>query len=347
MWIIYAFVLILVITSIRFAGFHEDYISPLRCNAIKGVFICLVFVRHIRDYVAALELPVSTLDRITLIIDGNLGQLIVALFLFYSGYGLMESYKKKGQAYIKQIPQKRILSTLLNFDLAVIVFFVVSLLLGKHYSLGRLGLSLIAWESVGNSSWYIFVILLCYLLYYLAFVFPKNNNPKLSIGLLVLSLIVIGFVLSLVKNEWWYNTLLCFASGVMYSAYLKGKEQKLLKHYWLIMACISLILVGLLLFEHDFYCIKYNIFSSLFAFWVVLITMKVQIKSEVLNWFGKNLFPLYIYQRLPMMVFSYSGIDIHWGNSVIFTVTVFTMTVGLAYLYKYADVSSFLVKKNN
>lgn len=345
MWIIYAFVLILVITSIKFAGFHEDYISPVRCNAIKGIFICLVFVRHIRDYVAALELPVSTLDRITLIIDGNLGQLIVALFLFYSGYGLMESYKKKGQAYIKQIPQKRILTTLLNFDLAVIVFFVVSLLLGKHYSLGHLGLSLIAWESVGNSSWYIFVILLCYLLYYLVFVFQKKNNPIIPIGLLILSLIVVGYVLSLVKNEWWYNTLLCFVSGVMYSTYFKGKEQKMFKHYWLLVACIALVLVGLFLFEHDFYCIKYNIFSSLFAFWMVLITMKVQIKSEVLNWFGKNLFPLYIYQRLPMIILTYSGIGIQWGDSVFFTVPVFVITIGLAWLFKYVDVSMLTNKK--
>ena len=36
-----------------------------------------------------------------------MGQSIVSLFLFYSGYGIYEAIKRKGTAYIKAMPVKR------------------------------------------------------------------------------------------------------------------------------------------------------------------------------------------------------------------------------------------------
>lgn len=49
------------------------------------------------------------------------GQLIVVMFLFYSGYGVMESVRSKGTAYIKSIPFKRVLSTLVTILFAFLI----------------------------------------------------------------------------------------------------------------------------------------------------------------------------------------------------------------------------------
>lgn len=57
-------------------------------------------------------------------------QLVVVMFLFYSGYGVGESFKRKGDGYVKSMPRHRILATLLNFDVAVIVFILLGLALG-------------------------------------------------------------------------------------------------------------------------------------------------------------------------------------------------------------------------
>lgn len=43
------------------------------------------------------------------------------VFLFYSGYGIMESIKNKGEKYISTVPKKRILNVLVNFDIAVLI----------------------------------------------------------------------------------------------------------------------------------------------------------------------------------------------------------------------------------
>ena len=81
----------------------------------------------------------------------------------------MEAISKKGVKYINDFPKKRILNVLLNFDIAVLLFIVTNILLGRYYSYDEYLLSLIGWTSVGNSNWYIFVILLCYVHVYIAF----------------------------------------------------------------------------------------------------------------------------------------------------------------------------------
>lgn len=132
---------------------NPDYLGREQCESVKGIFILLVFFSHFMGYVrqtggVAFDMP--------------LGQLIVTLFLFYSGYGVMESIRTKGAAYVREMPKRRILTTLLNFDIAVLAFIGVDLLLGQSLTAKQCLLSLVAWDSVGNSNWYIFVILLCY-----------------------------------------------------------------------------------------------------------------------------------------------------------------------------------------
>ena len=51
------------------------------------------------------------------------------MFLFYSGYGVMESIRKKGEAYVVAMPRHRVAGTLINFDVAVLIFLVVDLLM--------------------------------------------------------------------------------------------------------------------------------------------------------------------------------------------------------------------------
>ena len=44
----------------------------------------------------------------------------------------------------------------------------------------------------------------------------------------------------------------------------------------------------------------YSVWASLFTLAVVMVTMKVSIKSTALEWVGKRVFSIYILQRIPM-----------------------------------------------
>lgn len=136
-----------------------DYLGREQCDSVKGIFILWVFLSHFMGYVAKVG---------GYVVPVYIGQMMVTLFLFYSGYGVMESIKKKGDDYVRSMPKRRILTTLLNFDIAVLAFVALNLLLGNPMTLKQIALSLVCWDSVGNSNWYIFVILCCYLAAFIA-----------------------------------------------------------------------------------------------------------------------------------------------------------------------------------
>ena len=162
-YLILLFILLMINSKIYLKGHNIDYIDKDNSSHIKGFFILIVFLSHIGGYVKFN----NYLDTIAVKGIFYFGQLMVTLFLFYSGYGVYESIKKKKNKYIDNMPKKRILVTLINFDIAVLTFFIVDLIFTKSFSISKLILSLIGWDSFGNSNWYIFIIILLYAITYL------------------------------------------------------------------------------------------------------------------------------------------------------------------------------------
>lgn len=184
MILFYIAILILAIWGMRFSkekpfDNKDGCLSRYSTDSIKGIFILVVFARHIFPYIAGIKEDLGYLDRLYCSIDSLVRQLLVVMFLFYSGYGVAESIAAKGKKYIDAIPQKRILTTLLNFAAAVCLFIGLAYALGKDLTVVQCLLSLIGWESVGNSNWYIFCILICYGATYIAFKSSTNKRRAL------------------------------------------------------------------------------------------------------------------------------------------------------------------------
>lgn len=338
----YIILALLVLLSVKYnrGGFVDNYLSMDTTNMIKGIFIILVFIKHATPYVInAGWQPEGIMGDIFYFVNNNVGQWIVAMFLFYSGYGIMESIKRKGKDYVRQIPQKRFLSVLINFDIAVVIFIVVDLLLRKTLTVKQCLLSFTGWESVGNSNWYIFIILLMYLTTYLAFY--KNESDDFRKPLLVSIGLTFVFCLgmSYLKAEYWYNTMFCYTAGLVFSGYKDKIEEFVKSHYWLILI-VSLIV--LLIIDRIPYSAKgliYNAFAVVFCACVVLGTMKFKINSHILLWCGKNLFPLYIYQRVPMIILSSVNDGAFAADyPFLFTSTCMLITVLITLGYKYIAV---------
>ena len=97
---------------------NKKYIDKDNTSAIKGAFILLIIYSHSLSYVQYNDSLSSISNKLIF----TLGQLVVAMFLFYSGYGVFEQYKKRGKKYINNFPQRRILKTLVNFDIIVLLY---------------------------------------------------------------------------------------------------------------------------------------------------------------------------------------------------------------------------------
>lgn len=319
----------------------EDYIGKTQCNAIKGIFILVVFMRHVVPYVKNSGYEMSTcLDRIFILIDGHIGQLLVVMFLFYSGYGVMASISKNGVAYIDDIPKKRVLTTFLNFDVAVGFFLLMNFVLGikietEQYFFARLG-----WESIGNSNWYIFIIMLCYIFTYFSY---KLLSSKWSIILIIMLAIAVIYLYT-VKSPWWYNTVLSYPAGIIYYKYKVRIDLFIKKRYTITLIGLLFLLLIIHLINIKLSSIllayTYNIEGIVFALLVVTLTMKIMIGNKVLYWLGVNLFPLYIYQRLPMILMRETmGIEWLAVNPYLFCLISLVGTILITYIYRFFKIS--------
>lgn len=209
----YLLLLVVILLSIRITrvGFYEDFTGKEQSNVIKGIFIWLVFISHITQYIPDIQ------DSIFNFIRNFLGQLVVVPFLFYSGYGVLINIERGGRGYVEAIPKRRVFNTLVNFDIAVVFFIITNLLLGKDLTIRQCLLSLVCWDSVGNSNWYIFSIIICYLLSYVsAKVFGYGKKGLIVFCLLVF---VYSIVMAFLKEGWWYDTVWSYAGGAFYCYY--------------------------------------------------------------------------------------------------------------------------------
>ena len=289
---------ILALVGIKFDSKENNFLSFDQTNALKGIGIMTVFFNHIyNDYLTPNNvLHHPYLDEPFVFFESIMTGLFVGMFLFFSGYGVLESVKKKGTTYINYIPLKRLGTTLLNFDIAVLVFLIVNLLFKIPLSPQHVLLSFIGWESLGNSNWYIFAYLCCCLVSYLALkVFPSRKK------VIILTFLLITMYCALIshhKQPWWYNTIFCYPVGMLYSEYKERINQLFSQRYAI--CCLAVLVTFVVTFSSN--AISFNIASVSFCFLCVLFSMRVSLNSKPLIWLGANLFPLYIYQRLPMYV---------------------------------------------
>ena len=207
---------ILCCWRLNLSGYHEDFLAPAFSTAIKGIFTVLIFCSHIRGYISLSD---NWWNAGFEAFFNRIGQLVVTLFFFYSGYGIWESQKKKA-SYSKTFFKRRFLKTLIHFDIAVLLFILVQLCLGIYYSEREYLLCWTGWESVGNSNWFMFVIFVLYLLAQAALLLqPKNSSA--GILLIVLGSVALWIVLRIVaqKPSWWVDTLAVFPLGIIVSQF--------------------------------------------------------------------------------------------------------------------------------
>ena len=346
-------VFILATWSVRFRN-HESasgFLARDFCDAVKGICILLVFIRHVWPYVEnAGYVSPPLLARLGSVINGAIGQLLVAPFLFFSGFGVMESVRSKGNAYVRTMPKRRLLSTMLNFDIAVLLFAVLSVLIGQEVSSRRLLLALVGWSDVGNSNWYIFDIVALYALFWVSFSFWGHSQPQYCadedkspvrvlfplISVTLLSVLLAMILWSCGKSGFWYNTILCFPAGVWFSFYspflLKQASSPTRFRTLLIVSAVAFCVFHALSRKSPF--VIGNAGAVLFAWLVALSSAKLHIGNGTLRWLGRNLFPLYIYQRIPMIAFSHiNGGHFAASHPYLFVVACLVSTLVIAFAW--------------
>lgn len=328
MVLVFGFLCIILICSLRFnfRGIDDKYLSKDYTQAIKGVFIIIVFMSHIKGY-AEFD---SKGDLFVKSILQYLGQLMVAYFLFVSGYGVFEAIKKKGKDYIRSFPKNRIAKTFFEFSLAILLFVFLNIFMGEKYSGETTALAFTGWTSIGNSNWYMFAIFTLYIITFVCFAVFERSQGMAIIAVSILSLLYI-FIMSDIKENWWSDTYLCYTAGMWFS-YFKSYINKIFEKTapWGWRCGIVLVLGWYLIISRyrDSRLLVYNIVAVSFCLVFVIASMKISFDSRILRWCGKNLFWLYILQRIPMIFLKHYGVNSL--NSYFYLLLCVVGTVGLS-----------------
>lgn len=335
--------LLLIFLAVLFFGIqpsknNKDYLGRDTTTAIKGIFAIIILFSHSRQY-----LSFSASDSYGLLNDYNylytivlnaIGQLMVVMFLLYSGYGIVESYKKKGTAYKKGFLRKRVLKTLVHFDVAVILFLILAFCIGREYDAHNIVLSFTGWQSVGNSNWFVFDIIILYLVSYFGLVIVERYKKDIECYLWIVFVTTVLFLLVLyfIKSgeQWWYDTVLAFPTGMLWSVYKNRIEQFLRPTKVYVCSLILTMIIFSILYYVSLHYVSavYILTSAVFGLMLILLTMKLKVGNPVLHWLGLNAFAIYILQRIPMIIAAEYGLN---KDHIIFALTVIPITLILAY----------------
>ena len=311
-----------------------DYLSKETTTCVNGIFVLLIILSHYTNFPT---FPWAT-EALYLAFRRHTQQLVVATFLFYSGYGMETRIKASGWDYIAKLPDK-FFRLLFKFDIAVIAFLIVQTMLGESFPMRQILLSLTGWESIGNSNWYIFVILVMYMLMFLCYnaLRPLTKEAKSCINATAYLIITVMFIFLMIRvkrPDYFYNTVILMPLGGIY-ALTEDKIRTIINKSPIIHPIIIAVMTlayFLAFSRRDESIVFYVLWVICFMTLMLLITMRVRIYNDLLYFMGKHVFSIYIVQRIPMLILDYCGIiETHQYAGLIAAATT---TVALALCFE-------------
>lgn len=339
-------------------GWNEDFLSLQTSKMLLGFFAILIVFHHLVQ-------QSGSNDAGLLYILEDFGVGFVGVFFFFSGYGLYESFKKKGD-YLKNFFKKRYPAVLIPAFTALLIFLAFDIIDGGITSPLDFIAKLTGWKLLNPHMWYIVEIAILYLLFFLAFRLIKNHTIALSLLFFCVLVMVAGSLLlghgnAWFQGEWWYNTSLLFPFGIWFSMH-REKITDIMKHYYILLMPVTLILfIGFYkatayMLEHYGYwsetaldpgyddklrCLSVQCPMVLFFVLLLLfIGLKLKIGNKGLELLGNISLELYLIHNLYINIFSSFK-----GTGVFYTCVILSSLVSAAVLHYLNTVILCLICK--
>lgn len=270
---------------------EHDYISLRQTNCIKGVSALGVLLVHTTAVIACRPFD---------FILTSTGNLFVGLFFFYSGYGTMFQYERRGEAYLKGFPRKKLKNLLfpwLLLALAAPVYYALGAPSTAAYT-SPFPLS-VFFERVGEwvpNGWFIFVLLLFELVFYcFARLHPKNGST-LILWYFLFTTAYMVIMKKLAMGFWWYSRSHCFLLGLIWSKYEPNIISAVKKCFWIcwfVLAACTVWLFSWFIKSGEPIASTVLLLTAFIPF-VQLTCMKVSFENPMLDFFGRISMSIYL-----------------------------------------------------
>lgn len=343
-------VILLLCFRKRVFGPVQDPLSIGNSLKIRGLLSICIILHHLQTAVA---------HTILLKVFSIAGILSVALFFFYSGYGLMINYCNREQ-YLKAFFSKRILKIAVPYGIAVLVIFMVNALTGRPYTLQKLYHSFFDGDPMVWYAWYVHTILIFYFLFYVS----ARLLKKPIYVLIAVFAGTIGYYFAVTSQASWgsWTTNSCFAFGFGMLAAAKGdwfsRRLRPSKKIFFLMLGVSAVCGFAILceFKNSGFSTKDILQFDMIMDWIMnqplsvfamnilcicavmlflWVFRRVSLNNRVFLFLGKISFEIYLYHGLVMYLlrnpFTYLQSD------GLYSILVLAGSIAIAYLMNKAD----------
>lgn len=284
-------------TCIKNQDYNNQKLSIQTTNNVQVVAVIFVIMHHLSQTLK--DYPDSFLSS-RLIVAGRLA---VGLFFFISGYGLVKQYKKKGKIYLNTFLKKKVLSVLVPFFLAMIIYFIYRNLIGEM-SIFNAFYSSLSGNPIVSNGWFVIMIIYLYLVFFVSATIAGKNDSFLILLLVLGVFLVIALANYLKYGEWWTNAVLCFPLGVIWSTKEKEITNILFRNYQRSLGVVAVLFSCFFYIDEIFLIPSARAMSVLlFVSLVVLISYKRTFEHSVYHLIKVISFELYLYQGLFIQLF--------------------------------------------
>lgn len=333
-------VAVLFLWKAKIAGIgkiFDDYMNVDNMQSIRGMLAVLIVIHHFSGMIE---------EKSMFFLFNHIGYLVVALFLFLSGYGLAYGVQNK-PGYISGVKflYTRIPKLVIPYWVAVIIYAVGYFASGEQIILKAILLSFVSFKNIVGSSWYIFESIVLYIIFFLSFKI-KNRKIALSVLFALVAVCAIGFYFSDSFSDVWYRSIFAFPLGVFYSLKKDKIESILLKrsvirYIVLILSLIVLLIsrYACVLFDLKYLQVLFDITSSaMFALVAVIMLRKIKLGNKALSFLGNISFEIYLVHFLLVKLI-YSLYFNGQINLLLYFVISIASTILAAYIMNFIDRS--------
>ena len=283
--------------------------------AIRGLAtIMIIFVHSINEY----EWYNSRLSNLLLIcMFGTFG---CSLFFFMSGYGIMNSLRKRG----KETKNSYLLAHIKKIVIPLAIVYAINSIVLPHtltYNNITIDHSNILTFSLpeGTDIWFVKIIIFDYLTTFFIFKYISDCKKQLTyIAITQTALIVLLYILK--AGSYWYVSNLCFVLGALHSTFPIFKKKYIITSIFIFIAAYFCLVNGII-------SAPIQIFNNITFCTIIIYAMSKMTKWP--KWFcfiGKNSL-LYYLLNIPIMWLIPSNnmyaVTYFFANVIFTTISIF------------------------
>lgn len=247
--------------------FEREFFSKRQTTILKGICICVVFLHHFSQICVDQEY-IANAARVV--------KTAITLFFFLAGYTTALGHSRVNKLSLKKIWINRA---------------------------WRLYLPIMIFSLPQNN--FLTPLLIFFIATDLAFILFDDRRKRLAVICFVNIIYVIIFAAVGVPEYWW-NDVLTYFVGVAFAMYkepvlaiLQEKTRYCVTAIILFLVCIP---SGYLAFNYRYYGIMSIIFSSFSCLVVVMLMMKLNLKSRLFYFLGKYSWEIYLSHQMFMIL---------------------------------------------